>query len=236
MTDSARAPIRSRTGQRADTQGSDDAPRARGCESSSGNGQSEQARTCFHDFAALRPAGGFGLIMADPPWSFETYSKKGQAKSAQAHYDCMTLKEIRALPVEALAGEHCVLWLWATSPMIREALDVCRVWGFAYKTMGVWVKRGASGKLAFGTGYRLRNAHEPFIIATRGAPVTARNVRSVVEGPAREHSRKPDEAFAAAEALAPGAARAELFSRQARPGWACWGAETGKFSTGGAAS
>jgi len=51
----------------------------------------------------------------------------------------------------------------------------------------------------------------------------------VIEGPRREHSRKPDEAFAAAEALMPSVRRVELFSRQHRPGWDAWGNEAGKF-------
>lgn len=49
-------------------------------------------------------------------------------------------------------------------------------------------------------------------------------------GPVREHSRKPDEAYAAAEAMMPQAMnRADLFSRQVRPGWTAWGDEVGKF-------
>lgn len=181
-------------------------------------------------FEGLAPPGGFGLIMADPPWTFAARSPKGLRKSAQAHYGCMSLDEIAALPVAGLAARDCVLWLWATNPMLPHALRVMAAWGFAYKTHGAWVKRNpASGKLAFGTGYILRSAHETFLIGTRGAPRCARSVRSAVMGPRREHSRKPDEAFAAAEALLPGVARCELFSRQARPGWAAWGNEARRF-------
>lgn len=91
------------------------------------------------------------------------------------------------------------------------------------------MKRTRYGKLAFGTGYILRCAGEPFLIGTRGSPRTSRSVRSVIEGPVGEHSRKPDEAFAAAEALMPDAQRIELFSRQQRPGWAVWGNQVAKF-------
>lgn len=176
------------------------------------------------------PAGLFDLIMADPPWSFATYSEAGRGKSADRHYRCASLDEIKALPVHECAAPDCLLWLWATSPMMPQALAVMCAWGFIFKTMGFWSKRNpATGKLAFGTGYLLRCAGEPFLIGTRGAPKTTRSVRSVIEGPRREHSRKPDEAYAAAEALMPGARRLDLFSRQDRPGWASWGHETGKF-------
>jgi N6-adenosine-specific RNA methylase IME4 len=174
--------------------------------------------------------GEFDLIMADPPWRFDNWSAAGERKNAKAHYACASLDWIKALPVADLAARDCVLWLWATNPMLPRALEVMAAWGFTFKTAGHWVKRTRHGKLAFGTGYVLRCAGEPFLIGTRGKPKTARNVRSVVEGPAREHSRKPDEAFAAAEMMMPGARRIELFSRQERPGWKVWGDEVGRFS------
>ncbi|MBC2834684.1 MT-A70 family methyltransferase [Paragemmobacter straminiformis] len=187
-------------------------------------------RIVTRQFIDRRPAGGFQMIMADPPWAYEMRSPKGYERAPQAHYECMTLDEIAALPVSILAAENCLLWLWAVSPMLPAALQVIEAWGFEYKTGGHWVKTAKSaGKLAFGTGYLLRNAGEPFLIATRGAPRTEKCVRSVVMAPKREHSRKPDEAFAAAEALMPQAQRIELFSRQPRAGWAGWGNEAGKF-------
>lgn len=177
------------------------------------------------------PDGPFDLIMADPPWTFRTRSLKGiTAKGAGGQYATMTLSEIAALPVASVAAPNCLLWLWATNPMLPEALHVLRAWGFDYRTAGHWSKKTADGCQAFGTGYILRCAGEPFLIGVRGQVKTARNVRSVIEGPIREHSRKPDEAFAAAEALIPGAKRLELFSRQPRAGWETWGDEAKRFA------
>lgn len=201
------------------------------------------------DFIALRPAGGFGLIMADPPWSFDNFSAAGEAKNAKAHYACTPVDWIRDLPVGLLAGEHCLLWLWATNPMLPEAMTVLAAWGFTFKTAGTWIKRTRHGKVGFGTGYVLRSANEPFLIGTIGAPKTGRSTRSAIvtdaagaafagdwpacavtiEAATREHSAKPDAAYAAAEDLMPDARRIELFSRRDRPGWAVWGNEAGKF-------
>jgi len=178
-------------------------------------------------FSALRPP--YSLIMADPPWAFRAYSERGLGKSPQAHYLTMSLDDIKALPVASLATPDAILWLWATNPMLPQAFEVVDAWGFQFKSAGHWVKRTTTGKLAFGTGYILRSAGEPFLIGTRGKPQTTRSVRSVIEGPVREHSRKPDEAYQAAEALMPGARRLDLFSRESRPGWDAWGAEAGKF-------
>lgn len=128
--------------------------------------------TPLQQFIALRPSGGFRLIMADPPWSFDNFSEAGEEKNAKAHYACTPLDWIKSLPVSTLAAENCVLWLWATNPMLPEALEVMRDWGFDYKTAGHWSKKTKHGKQAFGTGYILRCAGEPFLIGTRGNPKT----------------------------------------------------------------
>lgn len=177
------------------------------------------------------PMFGFDFIMADPPWKFEAWSDAGKKhKAPEGHYQTMTCEQIiDQFPVGHLAARDCLLWLWATHPMVDQQVAVGRAWGFTFVTSGVWVKRTKTGKLAFGTGYRLRCASEPFLLFTNGNPDTARNVRTVIEGPVREHSRKPDEAYSEAERLMPGARRADLFSRQVRPGWTAWGNETTKF-------
>ncbi|MFO1147776.1 MAG: MT-A70 family methyltransferase [Alsobacter sp.] len=172
----------------------------------------------------------YGMIMCDPPWAFEAWSEKGKLQKApEVHYGTMPIDEIAALPVGHLAGRDCVLWLWATHPMIDQQIEVLRAWGFRFATSGVWVKRTRSGKLAFGTGYRLRCASEPFLIGVVGNPTTARDVRTVIEGPIRQHSRKPDEAYREAERMVGAVYRADLFSRQSRPGWDGWGNEATKF-------
>lgn len=203
-----------------------------------------------HPLLSIRPAGGFGLIMADPPWSYEMYSAKGYEKAPEAKYQTMPLSEIKALPVEALAAPDCLLWLWAVNPQLPQAIDVLRAWGFTFKTAGTWVKRTKNGAVAFGTGYILRSANEPFLIGTRGSPKTTRGTRSVVfsdeaqdlieegiisrvavtvEAAAREHSRKPDEAYTACDELMPNVRKLDLFSRTDRDGWTAWGDEAGKF-------
>ncbi len=172
----------------------------------------------------------FGSIVADPPWSFRLYSARGEKKSAQAQYDCMSLDEIIELPVSQLAAPDCCLFLWATWPMLPQTLQVMDRLGFTYKTGGHWAKLTKHGKLAFGTGYRVRCASEPWPLGTIGNPKTSRSERNAITGMVREHSRKPEEPYGWCERYMHEARRVELFSRQARKGWDRWGLETNKFS------
>ncbi|TXM68309.1 DNA methyltransferase [Methylobacterium sp. WL120] len=181
-------------------------------------------------FGAMKP-NSYGMIMADPPWRFATRSEKGRGRSAEQHYDTMTLDEIKALPVRDLVRkEGAFLWLWGTAPMDQMTHEVMEAWGFHYVTQGVWVKTTKAGKPNMGTGYVLRNSHEPYLIGRMGkAKAMSRSVRSAILSPRREHSRKPEQAYADAQLLSGDVPRADLFSRQSRPGWDSWGNEAQRF-------
>lgn len=180
-------------------------------------------------FANLTPL-HYGCILADPPWYFRNFSAKGEAKNPVAHYACMSTADIAALPVGQLAASDCAMLMWATAPMLPDALALMKAWGFAFKSAGAWAKQSSTGNAwAFGTGYCFRSAAEFFLLGTIGKPkVQSRSVRNLMVAPVREHSRKPDDQYAMAEALFPGP-YLELFSRTARPGWDAWGIEAGKF-------
>lgn len=81
-------------------------------------------------------------------------------------------------------------------------------------------------KLHFGMGRTVRNCHESAIVGLRGRArhaVSSHSIRSAVLAPFLGHSRKPEEALDAAEALAGSGPRVELFARRRRPGWTCIG-------------
>lgn len=159
----------------------------------------------------------YGVIYADPPWGFKTHSEKGLGRSADAHYDTMSLEDIKALPVADLAAPDCVLLLWVTDPFLFKAKEVIDAWKFEYKTVGFyWAKSPLSW---FGTGYWTRANPELCLLATRGHPKRQNaGVRKLVVSPRREHSRKPDEIHSYIERLCVGP-YLELFARTRYPNW-----------------
>ena len=174
----------------------------------------------------------YRVILADPPWNFGLYSDRGSAKSPQRHYAVMSLAEIQALPVAALAHpEAAALVMWATAPMLPQAIQTLLAWGFRYSTIGTWAKRSRTGRAwAIGTGYVFRSAAEFYLVGFRGRPCPrARNVRNLIVAPVREHSRKPDELRADVERLFRGP-YAELFARERAPGWDAWGNQISLFT------
>lgn len=166
----------------------------------------------------------FGVIVADPEWRFEPYSREtGMDRAADNHYPTSATEIIAARPVASIAADDCVLFLWATVPMLEHALQVLNAWGFSYRSQFVWVKD------RLGTGYWNRNQHELLLIGVRGnppAPSPGTRERSVIEAPVSEHSAKPEIVLEYIEGWYPTLPKIELNRRgPARPGWQAWGNE-----------
>lgn len=162
----------------------------------------------------------YNVIYADPPWRFQNFSEAGMDRSASNHYPTMIWEDIAVLEVPS--ADDAVCFMWATVPMLPEALAVLRRWGFEYKSQVVWVKERP------GTGYWVRNWHEILLIGTKGqvpAPAPGTQPPSVVQAPAGGHSEKPTIFAETIEKLFPNVPKLELFSRQPRYGWDVMGNE-----------
>ena len=161
------------------------------------------------------PTGPFQVIVADPPWRYETANDQP--------YPTMAIDDIKVFPVASIAAENAILWLWTTNAHLRVAFEVIDSWGFEYKALLTWVKD------RMGTGEWLRGQTEHCLLAARGKPVFIHgNHGTVLEAARREHSRKPEEFYALVEETCPGG-KVELFCRQQRAGWQVHGNDVNKF-------
>ena len=170
----------------------------------------------------------YGVILADPPWQYRVYSKKGLGRSAESHYPTMNIEDIKALPVADIADKDCALFLWVTFPCLQEGLDVIKAWGFTYKTVAfVWVKQNKkSDSLFWGMGYWTRSNVEICLLATKGKPKRVdAGVHQVVISHIEEHSRKPLEIHKRIECLMGDVPKIELFARRKTAGFDVWGNE-----------
>lgn len=213
----------------------------RGACAGAGAGQRQPARTVQRSgesgisapapFTGLRMF-GYSIIHADPPWAFDNYSASGECRNANQHYDTMTWQDIADLPVGSLAAGDCALFLWVVNPQLDRAFDVMRAWGFRYTSVAfTWAKRTKRDTgWHMGLGYGTRANAEICLLGMTGQ-LRRRDagVRSLIVDPLREHSRKPDRVRGDIERLYGDQFRCDLFSRQRREGWDCWGNEVEKF-------
>lgn len=172
----------------------------------------------------------YKIIYADPPWQFETWSEKGKGRGPEQHYETMSIVAIKKLPIKEIADKDCALFLWATSPMLPQAIEVMKTWCFKYKTVAfTWVKKGNTGQLFKGLGFWTRLNQEYCLLGTRGKPKrVSSDVDQVIISNIKEHSRKPDEVRERIIKLMGDVSRIELFARHRFEGWDVWGLEAPK--------
>lgn len=165
--------------------------------------------------APLDAEGTFPVLYVDPPWRYEHAEP---TRAIENHYPTMSLDEIKAMDVPA--DPDAVLFLWATSPKLAEAMEVLDAWGFSYRTSMVWVKD------RIGMGYYARQRHEMLLIAKRGdypVPDPEDRPDSVITAPLGAHSAKPEVVYELIDRMYPFSRKVELFARRSRDGWAAWG-------------
>jgi ParB/RepB/Spo0J family partition protein len=180
----------------------------------------KQAAAIRAEAPPLPGNGPYRVIVADPPWLYEL-RKADPSHRATNPYPPMPIEDICAMKVAPIAHEDCVLWLWTTNHHMREAFCVLDAWGFQHKTILTWAKD------RMGTGDWLRGQTEHCLMAVRGKPIVQlTNQTTLLHGPLRDDSQKPDEFYAFVERLCPAPRYAELFSKyQHNERWDCHGDE-----------
>jgi N6-adenosine-specific RNA methylase IME4 len=183
----------------------------------------KQAKEIKREPPPLPNKGPYRVIVADPPWPYEM-RKEDPSHRATHPFPQMSIEQICAVDVGGIAHKDCVLWLWITNHhIIRCAATVLDAWGFQEKTILTWAKD------RMGTGDWLRGQTEQCVMAVRGSPtIVLTNQTTLLHGPMRKNSQKPDEFYAFVEKLCPAPRYAYLFSREEREGWDMHGDEIQK--------
>ena len=190
----------------------------------------------------------FDVVMADPPWPYDSPralvgnggrgSDSGRAAAiiqadVSQHYEVMTVKQIKALPVSAVTAKNSLLFLWTTNPFLADgtAVEVVRAWGFTPKTVLTWAKVQADEKTpSMKTGHWFRSASEHIIFAVRGNVKRPEGFDAMPTWRPNKrlpHSQKPDLFYAIAEKTVPGGRFLEMFARREprNAQWSVWGNE-----------
>jgi len=182
----------------------------------------------------------YQIIYADPPWKYQTWTelktKKLRKKCGSICYPSMTSGEIAKLPVDKIADEKCILFIWITMPKLNEVFTVIKRWGFIYKTVAfTWVKQNPSGEGIYsGLGHWTLANPELCLLAThKKFPRRLKPVKQLIFAPRGKHSQKPPMVRDKIIELVGDLPRIEMFARKPKllfedesfKGWDVWGNE-----------
>lgn len=173
----------------------------------------------------------YKILYIDPPWEYNDECHAGE-RGAIFKYPLMNMDELKKLPIDKIADDDCIMFLWVTFPKLDEIFEsgLIKHWGFQYKTNAfTWVKRNRKGLGWFtGMGRWTRSNAEICLLAVKGNPKRINaDVHSVINTRIEEHSKKPAITRDRIVQLCGDLPRIEIFARQAAPGWAAWGNEIG---------
>ena len=172
------------------------------------------------------PARQFAILYADPPWDYRGQLQHNGAGGADTggairHYPTVPLADLKRLPVGDIAARDSLLFLWATSPHLDQAIQLGQAWGFAWATVAfVWDKERVN------PGHYTLSQCELCLVFKRGRipqPRGARDMRQLVRAPRGPHSAKPAAVRQRIEAMFPEQPKLELFARERAAGWEAWG-------------
>lgn len=199
----------------------------------------QERRTVRNDLPSLYPdlpEKKYDIIYADPPWDYGgkmQFDKSGKKNhnanwekrifisAANFKYPTLKTKEMMRIPIQEIAKDDCLLFMWVTNPHLAQGIELGKAWGFDYKTVAfVW------DKMNHNPGQYTLSYCELCLVFKRGRipkPRGARNVKQLVRVPRGDHSEKPIQVLKSIERMFPHQNRIELFARNKPESWDVWG-------------
>jgi N6-adenosine-specific RNA methylase IME4 len=199
----------------------------------------QKRRTVRNDLPSLYPDlpnKKYDIIYADPPWDYGgkmQFDKSGKKdvnvswknaifiSAANFKYPTLKTKEMMRIPINEVAKDDCLLFMWVTNPHLEQGIELGKAWGFEYRTVAfVW------DKMVHNPGQYTMSYCELCLVFKRGripAPRGARNVKQLVRVSRGDHSEKPIEVLKSIELMFPTQKKIELFARHKPRGWDVWG-------------
>lgn len=176
----------------------------------------------------------YGIIYSDPPWP----QTKGNARACRPNqrkdldYPVMTLERIQmtqAVILQRAAEKHNV-FMWAIDKFLYECEQIMHELGYALHARMIWDKGNG-----IAPAFTVRFSHEyllwfyPEGHMLRPAEAARGKYTTVFHAPQTGHSRKPHIVYDMLEDMFPDVPKLELFARNHRAGWDCWGNQTTMF-------
>lgn len=172
----------------------------------------------------------YDVIYADPPWKQSKGGKKAARKNSSGKpldYPVCSLKEIKEhLEIaSANTGENSILFLWTIDKYLFEAQEMAESLGYKLHARMIWDK--VTGIPA---AFTVRYGHEYLLYMYKGkltpvAKAERGKIHTVFRERVTRHSKKPEVAYEIIERLYPDANKLEMYARNVRENWDCWGNE-----------
>lgn len=172
----------------------------------------------------------YDLIYTDPPWN-QTKGGKRKCRPNQGKeldYSTLSMSEIKNIHQKAfkLCKLKHNIFMWTIDKFLHETEQMMKELGYDLHARIIWDKENG-----IAPAFTLRYSHEYLLWFYKKGHLLmpCKNMRgkytTVLRESSTKHSKKPECAYVMLEQLFPNTNKIELFARNEREGWDCWGNE-----------
>lgn len=176
----------------------------------------------------------YGIIYSDPPWS----QKKGNLRACRPNqtrdldYVTMSLEDIKEIhrKVLPICYDKHNIFIWTVDKFLFDTEKMMNDLGYQLHARFIWDKGNG-----IAPAFTVRYTHEYLLWFYKKGhllmPIQDQRGKytTIIRENSTVHSHKPESAYKMLESMFPGVNKLELFARNHRLGWDCWGNETSKF-------
>lgn len=173
----------------------------------------------------------YAVIYTDPPWQQTKGNKRKCRPNQDKELDYQTLgigeiKEIHKQVTENLCEVKHNIFMWTIDKYLHETEQMMKELGYELHARMIWDKENGVAP-----AFTVRFSHEYLLWFYRKGKILmpCADMRgkftTVLREQSTKHSKKPICAYEMLEKMFPNVNKLEMFARNERCGWDCWGNE-----------
>ncbi len=173
----------------------------------------------------------YDIIYTDPAWK-QTKGNRRKCRPNQGKeldYQTLSMEEIKEIHrnvAENLCEEKHNIFMWTIDKYLHEAEQMMKDLGYELHARMIWDKENG-----IAPAFTVRFSHEYLLWFYKKGNIlmpceeTRGRYTTVLREPSAKHSKKPVCAYEMIENMFPDTTKLEMFARDTRVGWDCWGNE-----------
>lgn len=172
----------------------------------------------------------YSIIYTDPPWK-QTKGNKRKCRpnqGKQLDYKTCSIDEIKEIQKQAMkiTNEEHNVFMWTIDKYLHETEQMMKELGYELHARFIWDKENGVAP-----AFTVRFSHEYLLWFYKKGHIfmpcydMRGKYTTILREHSTKHSKKPVCAYEMIEAMFPMATKLEMFARNERIGWDCWGNE-----------
>lgn len=171
----------------------------------------------------------YSIVYADPPWIQKKGGKKNvrpNSSGGELDYPTLSMNEIEEILRKVKTNSKHNFFVWTIEKYLLKTEEMMKSMGYKVHARIIWNK-----VTGMPTAFTVRYQHEYLLWCYKKSkilmPVKEEQGKwgDVFTEQVKRHSQKPEHAYEMIEAMFPDVEKIELFARNTRNGWDCWGNE-----------